>query len=446
MDQTSFRAQILNRSKNSCVWIQETEKYISWDKSSCSGLFRITARAGCGKTTLAAHVSEWVLPASQTFETKVQVANSPDHTQKNQILLFFFFQRSSQEAESTGITALRTIIHQLIKQDASIIPIISSQYESLSARGTLEWSWESRSIIFEEMLQAISVASKIYIILDAVDECEAESRKSLLDYLRRVLEDQSTSSPSLHPKPIVKVLITSRPDADVFDCLSDFPCLEIKNSDTVHDISALIRKRVQDFAHCRRLGIGVSDSIIRFLEGNAHGMFLWVVLILEELCRRDERLTDEAISTKLSIVPLTLVTTYEAILQKPSTSRKSDMWRIFRWLLFGRRGLTLEELETALCLETGVTQWHDFAGDVDFLCGSLLRIDGTRGEINLLHKTTRDFLENFVKRVNSPLFGEIEMESTAAHAHLAEICVRYLFLDQTFSELEELLLSTNILS
>jgi hypothetical protein len=120
-------------------------------------------------------------------------------------------------------------------------------------------------------------------------------------------------------------------------------------------MSALIRRRVQNFAHRRHLGIGVPDSIIRFLEGNAHGMFLWVVLILEELCRRDERLTDEAISTKLSKIPLTLVTTYEAILQKPSTSQKNDLWRIFRWLLFGRRGLTLEELETALCFEIGVT-------------------------------------------------------------------------------------------
>jgi hypothetical protein len=66
--------------------------------------------------------------------------------------------------------------------------------------------------------------------------------------------------------------------------------------------------------------------------------------------------------------------------------------------------------------------------------------------MNLLHKTTRDFLENFVKRVNSPQLGEIEIESTAAHAHLAEICVRYLFLDQAFYELEELLLSASILS
>jgi hypothetical protein len=175
-------------------------------------------------------------------------------------------------------------------------------------------------------------------------------------------------------------------------------------------------------------------------------MFLCVVLILEELCRRDERLTDEAISTQLSKIPLTLATTYETILQKPSTSRTNDMWRIFGWLLFGRRSLTLEELETALCFETGVTQWHGFAGDIDFLCGSRPRFDGTREEINLLHKTTRDFLENFVKQVNSPQLREIEMESTAAHAHLAEICVRCLFLDQAICELEELLLSASILS
>jgi hypothetical protein len=76
----------------------------------------------------------------------------------------------------TGIAALRTLIHQLVEQHASAVPIILRRYESLSARCIFERSWESLSNIFEEMLQSISASSTIYFILDAVDECEADSR------------------------------------------------------------------------------------------------------------------------------------------------------------------------------------------------------------------------------------------------------------------------------
>jgi Cdc6-like AAA superfamily ATPase len=181
MDQAPFRTQVLNRSKNSCGWIQETPKYISWDKNSTSDLLWITARAGCGKTTLAAHVSEWVLSASKMSGKAPQRVSSPGHTQNSQIILFFFFHGSNQEAEGTGIAALRTLIHQLADQDSSVVPIIFRRYESLSARGFFEWSWESLSNIFEEILQSISIDSKVYIILDALDECKADSQHSLLN-------------------------------------------------------------------------------------------------------------------------------------------------------------------------------------------------------------------------------------------------------------------------
>jgi hypothetical protein len=60
-------------------------------------------------------------------------------------------------------------------------------------------------------------------------------------------------------------------------------------------------------------------------------------------------------------------------------------------------GLKLDELEMALCLETGIRRWHDFAGDVNTLCGSMIRFDGLRGEVNLIHQTARDFLESFAQ-------------------------------------------------
>lgn len=176
----------------------------------------------------------------------------------------------------------------------------------------------------------------------------------------------------------------------------------------------------------------MSHNIIKFLEENAHGMFLWVVLVIQELERRDERLSDEVIKAKLSSIPMTLISTYEAIVIQPSPGRRNDMWRILRWLLFAKHGLTLDELEMALCLETGIPRWHDFAGDVNTLCGSIIRFNGLRGEVNLIHQTARDFLENFTQNAALDDACGLDMSAKAANTLLAEICVQYLLSNEEF--------------
>jgi hypothetical protein len=132
--------------------------------------------------------------------------------------------------------------------------------------------------------------------------------------------------------------------------------------------------------------------------------------------------------------------TYEAILRNTLPTRKKDMWRIIRWLLFGSRSLTLAELETGLCLETGISSWHGFAGDIRFLCGSLIRFDGPQDEVSLVHQTTRGFLETFTRNSSSADVAGLNMDTHAANEHLAKICVQYLLRDEIFMELDRLLM------
>lgn len=194
-----------------------------------------------------------------------------------------------------------------------------------------------------------------------------------------------------------------------------------------------------DFASQRHLKPDVARRIIQFLESNAHGVFFWVVLIMKELERRDERLSDEVIALRLSSTPLTLIDTYKAILHSAHPNRKQEMWRVFRRLLFGSRSITLLELEKGLCLETGIPSWCDFAGDLKFLCGSLTRLDGVRQEVTLVHQTARDFLEVFSRDTSVADLGGIDMDPRAANEQLAAVCVQYLLTDEIFQELKRLL-------
>lgn len=439
-DQNGFVSQTLSRSRHGCTWILKNQKYISWFESHECSLLWITAQAGCGKTTIASHISQ-MISSNRTPETSV-----PRKEKTTCAVLFFFFQKSNQENQKTAPAALRTLVGQLVRQVPQVLPILLRKHELLSAKGDFEWSWDNLSGIFGEMLEQTPVNSPVYIILDAIDECEAESQMLILDWVKGLVDENAVSTAPLGSRPILKVLVTGRPHGDIFDQLSGFPTLAIKEVDTVNDIQTLIHSRVEELSQRRSLNPDVTRTVIQFLEANAHGMFLWVVLIMKELERRDERLSDEVIESKLSRIPLTLIDTYETILHNTSPTRKQDMWRIIRWLLFGSRGLTLAELEKGLCLETGVSNWYDFVGDLKVLCGSLIRLGGPREEVSFVHQTARVFLKKFTENSGAADIGGLDMDAHAANEHLAVTCVKYMLSEEVFWELESLVLLTGTYS
>jgi ankyrin repeat protein len=431
-DQARFLSQALVRSKDGCAWIFENQKYILWHEDKDSSLLWITGKAGHGKTTLAAHICHRI---SMHHQHEV-LAHQKDELKR--VVLYFFFQKTNDEAVKTAAAACRTIIHQLVCQVPEALPILQKKHDSLSARGSFEWSWETLSAMLGEMLAQISHDSRVYIILDALDECELESRVLILDWAKELVDEHAASMTSQGLQTDLRILVASRSDGDIIDHLSDYPTIEITAADTENDIQALIHTRVEKFARQRHLGSDVTQPILQFLESNAHGMFLWVVLIMQELERRDERLTDEVIASKLSRIPLTLYDTYISIIHNTPAARRKDMWTIYQWLLFGSRNLTLTELETAMCLETCVSTWHDFAGDLNFLCGSLIRVGGPQEEVSFVHQTARGFLEAFVMNASAADVGAVEMDTNAANEHLATICVRYLLLkEELFAVLKQ---------
>ena len=172
----------------------------------------------------------------------------------------------------------------------------------------------------------------------------------------------------------------------------------------------------------RKLDCEMKDALSAFMEQNARGMFLWVNLIFEELARRDQRLTDEAISFKLSTIPLSLKTIYTNILEANSPGRRRDLWQILRLLTCSRRSLSLDGLHMALCLENNISKWHDLVGDVKYLCGSLVDVTED-GEIHWIHQTAFDHVLAYARDATLEMLGSIDMRPPAVELHMANLCL-----------------------
>ena len=83
-----------------------------------------------------------------------------------------------------------------------------------------------------------------YIFLDALDECERETRHELTKALEIILND----SPSL-----IKIFVSSRDDQDIVLSLDNYPSVVIDASENQHDIALYVLNRTQTLIDEKRL-------------------------------------------------------------------------------------------------------------------------------------------------------------------------------------------------
>jgi hypothetical protein len=158
---------------------------------------------------------------------------------------------------------------------------------------------------------------------------------------------------------------------------------------------------------------------------------------MEELDGRDVRPSDEVFRAKLQKVPITLYSQYEAILKSSPASPQSDLWHILRWLLNARRVVSLAELEAALCIELGISRWHDLRGDIDFLCGSVIRFENST--ISFIHQSFRDFLYDYISESPRDSTGDICMGLYETEAQMATAYLKSLGSSRNLEDPESLL-------
>jgi nucleoside-triphosphatase THEP1 len=174
-----YKDRVENRVEGTCNWFLQHAHFQDWLKQLFGPLF-VSADPGCGKSVLAKHLVDHVLPKSAT-------------------VCYFFFKDQDQ---NTVRQALYALLHQLFSQKEALIQHATRQYEQ-DGKGLVN-STQSLWKILGDAVQD-SQAGSIIIVLDALDEC-AESE---FEDLMRNIESQSRSSPMSNSR--VRYLFTSRP-------------------------------------------------------------------------------------------------------------------------------------------------------------------------------------------------------------------------------------------
>jgi hypothetical protein len=275
--------------------------FIDWLESG-SGIFHVVGKPGSGKSTLMKLLCE----RDETQEYLEEWASAGD---KELIFCKFFFWRITTVAEQKTLKGLiRGLLHGLLSKVPRLCRhLFPKQWapKKGSARTELHVELGDTEIsdAFEILMKGKEILSefRLCFFIDGLDEFEEDYKLQS--------ETQATLAAKLNKWTAnsngqVKMCVSSRP---LLEFTRTFPAsqqITLQNL-TVDDIQTLVANRLEEDERFQRIresskdNEGRCDALVQKILGEAEGVFLWVVLVLNEL---SQALSDESVEVLERIV------------------------------------------------------------------------------------------------------------------------------------------------
>ena len=283
--------------------------------------------------------------------------------------------------------------------------------ESFIKEATIATLW---AIFKKILLDPLHSEVPIYCVIDALDECEDRD-----ELLSRIQQISSIPKTRFARRTYVKLLVTSRPEVNARRILPTLVCVDLKA--TSEDIETFVREKV------RTLPANFDDKLrkeaAKLMLSKAEQTFLWVSIVVKKL----ERLSLPSVADLRDTVKQSstdLVTLYSGIAEKIKEG-PPKVQKLVAWVVYGRRPLTLQELEAALATQMDSTtkegtEEHRFDLTREALksaAGIILEI--VHNTVHVIHQSAKDFvLESLV---GASCFNGLDPDS-----YLSKVCLTYL--------------------
>ncbi|KAK5137428.1 hypothetical protein LTR08_009006 [Meristemomyces frigidus] len=329
------RENLKAKTKGTCGWVYDHDQYKGWMKSG--GTLLLRGRPGTGKSTLMESMLDEDL-AKQNTNPSTAVAS--------------FFHRRGDVLQYSVLGLFRSILHQLLSHDNDLrveFAVETHFEERCKKEGEVgrdkKWDWTEKELrgLLKEYAKKFTQRYTLRLYIDALDESGEAYAYGLWDYLKSLL-GQNTGQ--------LSICISCRPYPDVeFD-----PNYRIIVTDeTQEDIVTHIRAVFQ--ANKKWQSRTDLKEIESALEERASGVFQWIVLVTRRV-RGLHSESKEFILADAGKLPRGLGDLYEVMLRTMVQESKEDgiqALRIFRWVTFATRPLSLTELRYAVATDLDST-------------------------------------------------------------------------------------------
>ena len=228
---------ISRRQEGTGVWFTDSPEFLDWLQSSNQTLF-CPGIPGAGKTMIAA----------------ITVDHLWKHIQGQDIGVAYIYCNYKTQADQKAANLAATILKQLIQERPSIAEPAISLYDRHADRRTRP----SLEEILSALQAVVSSYSKVYVVVDALDECVNHDRTQLLAMLR-----------NLQSKGNLSFMVTSRFIPEVEQQFSSSPLLAVRADDS--DVKRFVAGQMSRLPRCvqrdNELQETIQDGISTAVEG-----------------------------------------------------------------------------------------------------------------------------------------------------------------------------------
>jgi len=236
---------------------------------------------------------------------------------------------------------LRSILYSILEQDESTFFHFQKEFRNFR-RHFSEWPYDSMKEVLSSFADHPST-KPLYLILDAMDESEDDDRRDVIQLLCRLCAKENPCN--------IKAFLASRPLAELNHRIQESHHVIKMQDENTGDISRF----ADDFLNrdAKLTGKTLNEAS-DYITKHAQGVFVWVRLVRSELVRCAETgYRGSEIFEVLRGLPRELEPFYQRMfntLENGLPQEIRDGIRLFEFVLFALRPLTVEELRDALAV------------------------------------------------------------------------------------------------
>jgi nucleoside phosphorylase len=344
-------------------WVLENDDFQRWRDDEQSRLLWIKGDPGKGKTMLLCGI---INELKSTYDSS---------------LLSFFFCQATDASINNATAVLRGLIYLLVDQQPSLISHVQKKYDATGNPLFRDVNaWVALSEIFTGILEEPRLP-RTHVIIDALDECVGG-----LDLLLDLVVRTSSAYPG------VKWIVSSRNWPSIEKDLDTATqkvrlSLELNEESVSAAVTTYIQFKVQGLAKRNNYSNDTRDAVERYLSANAHGTFLWVALVCQELANTSGWEVEEM----LTAFPPGLDTLYRQMMGQICNSRRARLLKgILAVVSVVYRPITLDELAALVDVPARASGNYKALVEIVGLCGSFLTLRNRT--ISFVHQSAKDFL------------------------------------------------------
>ncbi|KAG4432526.1 hypothetical protein IFR05_012001 [Cadophora sp. M221] len=379
-----------HRQAGTGQWLLNSNEFKAWVKTSKQTLF-CRGIPGAGKTILTSIVVN-------ELSTRFQNDSS--------IVVVYLYCKFKEQDEQKPEDLLAQLLKQLAEGKSPLPKSVQALYDRCKAQKTLP-SIDDISAVLQLV---VAEYSRVFILVDALDECRAQSncRETLLS---RIFSLQKYG---------VNFFATSRDMPEITKEFQQSLVLDILADE--QDLRRYVESRIPDLPSFVRGDSDRQEKVKAEIVKVVDGVFLLARLHLDSLTTKTAPKQFLAALQDLPTGADAYKRVYDYAMVRINRQLPPQVElakRVLSWLTCAKRDLSIKELEHALGVRVGEPRFDkdNITGieDIVPICAGLITVDEQNNRIRLAHYTTQKYFESTL----TEHFPTAEFDIT-------EICVTYL--------------------